>query len=154
MELVLDELKTFNKNLNLKPIGSPYWLSLVENRATKRVGLVVVSFGTSEEVERCIRNRVFIAGISIRAEKLLTTSKLSQCSQCQAFGHLAQFCRKGAKCSLCSELHASAKHYCSICKKEGLVCSYLAPKYTNCKGNHISTSKECEVYKSTKKASL
>jgi hypothetical protein len=35
MELVLDELKTFNSNLNLKPISIPYWLSIAENRAIK-----------------------------------------------------------------------------------------------------------------------
>jgi hypothetical protein len=75
MELVLDELKTFNSNLNLKPISTSYWLSLVENRVIKQGGLVVVSFATEAEAERCIRNRVWIAGISIRAEKLLTTSR-------------------------------------------------------------------------------
>ena len=30
MDLVLDEIKTFNKGLN--PIGTPYWLMLAEKR--------------------------------------------------------------------------------------------------------------------------
>jgi hypothetical protein len=82
IELVLDELKTFNSNLNLKPISTPYWLSTAENRAIKRGGSVVVSFATEVEAERCIRNRVWIAGISIRVEKLLTTSRSTQCTNC------------------------------------------------------------------------
>jgi hypothetical protein len=150
MELVLDELKTFNSNLNLKPISTPYWLSSAENRAIKRGGSVVVSFATEAEAERYIRNRVWIAGISIRAEKLLTTSRSTQCTNCQGFGYLAKFCRKGAKYSLCSEPHATQQYHCSVCKQNGQKYSHLAPKCTNCKNNHTSTSKEYEIYKATK----
>jgi hypothetical protein len=75
IELVVDKLKTFNSNLNLKPINTPYWLSSAENRAIKRGDSIVVSFTTETEVERYIRNRIWIVGISIRAEKLLTTSR-------------------------------------------------------------------------------
>jgi hypothetical protein len=119
MELVLDELKTFNSNLNLKPISTPYWLSSAENRAVKRGGSVIVSFATEAEAERYIRNRVWIAGISIRTEKLLTTSRSTQCTNCQGFGHLAKFCRKGAKCSLYSELYTILQYHYSICKQNG-----------------------------------
>jgi hypothetical protein len=56
MELVLDELKTFNSNLNLKPISTSYWLSIAENRVIKRGGLVVVFFAIEAEAERYIRN--------------------------------------------------------------------------------------------------
>jgi hypothetical protein len=154
IELVLDELKTFNSNLNLKPISTPYWLSTTENRAIKQGGSVVISFATKAEAERCIRNRVWIARISIRAEKLLATSRSTQCTKCQGFGHLAKFCRKEAKCSLCSEPHAIQLHYCSICSQKGQKCPYLASKCANCKNNYISTSKECEIYKAIKGASL
>jgi hypothetical protein len=154
MELVLDELKTFNSNLNLKPISTPYWLSSAENRAVKRDRSVVVSFATEAETERCIRNQVWIVGISIRAEKFLIISRSTQYTNCQGFGHLAKFCRKGAKYSLCSEPHTTQQHHYSVCKQNGQKCSHLAPKYTNCKNNHTSTSKECEIYKATKGASL
>jgi hypothetical protein len=154
MELVLDELKTFNSNLNLKPISTPYWLSTTENRAIKRGGSVVVSFATEAEAERYIRNRVWIAGISIRAKKLLAISRSTQYTKCQGFGYLAKFCRKEAKYSLCSEPHATQLHYCSIYSQKGQKCPHLAPKYTNYKNNHISTSKEYEIYKAIKGASL
>ena len=47
MELVIDKVRTFNKDLN--PIKTPYWLLSPENRAIYRSELVVVAFATAEE---------------------------------------------------------------------------------------------------------
>ena len=63
MELVVDEIKTFNTGLT--PIGTPYWLTLAENRASQRAGSIVVAFATAEEAKRAIRHRLYIAGISV-----------------------------------------------------------------------------------------
>ncbi|KAM3073735.1 hypothetical protein ACMFMG_012184 [Clarireedia jacksonii] len=154
MELVLNELKTFNKSLGLKPVGLPYWLSSADNRATKRAGSVVVSFTTSEEVDKCIHNRVYIAGTSCRAERLLTVARSTQCIKCLGFGHVTQYCKKVAKCSLCSESHNTSQHCCSVCNKRGKSCSHLALKCANCGLAHSADSKDCEVYKATKRVSL
>ena len=72
MELVIDEIKTFNKGLT--PIGTPYWLLSPEKRANQRAGSVVVAFATAEEASRAIRHRLYIAGISARVEKLYSTA--------------------------------------------------------------------------------
>jgi hypothetical protein len=79
MELVIDEVKTFNKGLN--PIGTPYWLSSPENRATYRGRSVVITFTIAEEANRAIRYRLYIAGISIRIEKLYSIASIIQCSK-------------------------------------------------------------------------
>jgi hypothetical protein len=71
MELVKSEIRTFNTNYY--PIGTLYWLSIAENRAIKQAGVIVVMFGTEEKAQRVIRNRLFIAGISVRVEKLYST---------------------------------------------------------------------------------
>ncbi|KAM3081910.1 hypothetical protein ACMFMG_012236 [Clarireedia jacksonii] len=149
--LVLEELKTFNASLNVKPIGTPYWLSSEANRAAKRAGSVVVSFKTSEEVDRCIRHQVFIGGTSVKAEKLLSVAKSTQCTKCQGFGHVTQFCKRQAKCGLCSQPHMTNQHFCSLCATRGKACSHLALRCTNCFENHASNSKLCEVYKATKR---
>ena len=75
MSLVLEEIKTFNKDL--KPIGLPYWLTSENNRANQRAGSIVVAFATETEATRAIRHRVYIGGISARAEKLYTTAPSS-----------------------------------------------------------------------------
>jgi hypothetical protein len=47
MELVKSKIRTFNTNYY--PIGTPYWLSIAENRAIKRAGAIVIAFGTEEK---------------------------------------------------------------------------------------------------------
>ena len=63
MELVIDEIKTFNKGLT--PIGTPYWLTSQEKRANQRAGSIVVSFATLEEANKAICYRLYIARISV-----------------------------------------------------------------------------------------
>ena len=70
MDLVLEEIKTFNKNLN--PIGKPYWLTPIEKRQNQLAGSIVVSFATDKEATLAIRKRVYIAGISARVKKYYT----------------------------------------------------------------------------------
>jgi hypothetical protein len=71
MELVKSKIRTFNTNYY--PIGTLYWFSIAENQAIKRAGVIVIAFGTEEEAQRAIRNRLFIAGINIWVEKLHST---------------------------------------------------------------------------------
>lgn len=143
MELVKDEIKTFNKGLN--PIGTPYWLTSAERRLNQQGGSVVVAFATETEANRAIQNRLYIAGISVRVEKLYSTAPTTQCAKCQGYGHLDSYCRKAAICRLCSENHATIQHYCSICKTKGSKCPHLEPKCYNCKEPHTADTKKCEV---------
>ena len=89
MELVIDEVRTFNKGLTL--IGTPYWLSSPEKRANQRAGLVVVAFATAEEASRAIHYKLYIAGINVQVEKLYSTALTTQCPKCQGFGHLENY---------------------------------------------------------------
>jgi hypothetical protein len=52
-------------NTNYYPIGTLYWLSIAENRAIKRAGVIIIAFGTEEEAQQAIRNRLFIARINV-----------------------------------------------------------------------------------------
>ena len=80
MQLVVDEIKTFNQGYTL--IGTPYWLTAASKRTNQRAGSVVVAFATEQEANRAIRQRLFIAGISVRCEKLHSTAQNTQCSKC------------------------------------------------------------------------
>jgi hypothetical protein len=151
MSLVLDEIRTFNKDL--KPIGQPYWLTPEENRANQRAGSIVVAFATEIEATKAIRHRVYIGGISAKAEKLYSTAPSSQCSKCQGFGHLESHCRKTPKCQLCGENHASAVHQCNTCHIKGKKCLHLVPKCANCKESHTADFKSCEILKAIKRRS-
>ena len=71
MGLVKDEIRTFNKGLT--PLGQPYWITSAENRSRQVAGSVAIAFATPEEASSAIRNRLYIAGISVRCEKHYTT---------------------------------------------------------------------------------
>ena len=144
IDLVLEEIKTFNKGLN--PIGTPYWLTPASKRLTQRAGSVAVAFATEAEATRAIRNRLYIAGISARVEKLYSTAPSTQCTKCQGFGHLDSYCKKSPTCKLYSEKHATKQHYCSTCKARGTACPHLEPKCTNCKSSHLADNKACEIF--------
>jgi hypothetical protein len=142
MQLVVDEICTFNKGY--QPIGTPYWLSSEANRRTKLAGSVVVAFATEGEATRAIRQRLYIAGISVRVEKLHSTAPTTQCINCQGFGHLEHYCKRQSRCKLCSEYHTTSAHYCNTCKKRGGPCPHLEVKCVNCKGPYMASSKECK----------
>ena len=142
MDMIVDEIKTFNEGLN--PIGKPYWMSSASTRATKRSGSVAISFATEEEASRAIRNRLYIAGISVRVEKLYSVAPTTQCQICQGFGHLDTYCRKDPICRLCAGSHSTKQHRCNTCKST-TGCDHLEPKCSNCRGTHPANSKTCEV---------
>ena len=143
MDLIVEEIKTFNKDL--VPIGTPYWLTPSEKRLNQRAGSVVVAFATATEASRAIRHRLYVAGISVRVEKLYSTAATTQCSKCQGFGHLNTHCKRTPRCRLCGELHATQQHVCNTCRIKGSKCPHLVPNCANCKEAHTADLKSCEV---------
>ena len=140
---MVDKIKIFNKGLT--SIGTFYWLSSPDNRAIYRGGSVVVAFATAEEASRAIRHRLYIAGISVRVKKLYSTALTTQCSKCQGFGHLENYCKREPICKLCGEKHATQQHACRACSTKGTRCLHLVPKCANCKGAYTANNKACEV---------
>ncbi|KAF1982154.1 hypothetical protein K402DRAFT_397894, partial [Aulographum hederae CBS 113979] len=65
---VSSEMSLYNNGLQV--IGDPYWLTSAEKRQVQKAGSIVVAFATEKEASFCIRNRVYIAGISARVEKV------------------------------------------------------------------------------------
>ena len=152
MALVKEEISTFNKGLT--PISNPYWLTSANKRLSQRVGSVAVAFATKEEANRAIRNRLYIAGISVRVEKLYSTAPTTQCSKCQGFGHLDSYCKRATTCRLCGDSHATKQHACTSCTScstKATRCIHLVPKCANCKEAHTADSKTCEVLLAIKK---
>jgi tellurite resistance-related uncharacterized protein len=68
LDLLEEEIRIFN---GLNPVIKPNWISSIENRKTKRHASAIVSFETKEEAEKAIRNRLYIAGTSMRVVKCI-----------------------------------------------------------------------------------
>jgi len=143
MDLIVDEIKTFNQGL--EPVGVPYWLTSKERRQNQRAGTVVVAFKTEKEANTVVRHGISIAGLRLRAEKMLRTPRTSQCSRCLGFGHRDIKCRKAFKCRLCAEEHSSKQHKCGACESTEL-CQHIKAKCLNCNGEHTADSKDCKTY--------
>jgi len=144
MASLKDEVETFNKGL--KVVGSPRWLTSHSARETKRMGSVVIAFATEKEAMQATRSRLYIAGSSVKTEKLLPFRADTQCSKCQRFGHPESKCRSTYKCRLCAENHPTDLHVCSTCSTRGKRCPHLVAKCCNCNDGHTADSKDCDVF--------
>jgi len=65
--LLRQKIETFNPGMKL--MKTPQWLSLEENRVNKLHGSVVVQLKDQEMAEKVIKFRLFLGGISVKAEK-------------------------------------------------------------------------------------
>jgi len=94
MTLLEEEIRTFN---SLNPVTKPRWFSSRENRDQKKHGSVAVYFETKEEADRALRNRLQIAGVSMRTVEYTPTKPIGQ---------------------KCTEFKPKRPNYCSNCQKE------------------------------------
>jgi hypothetical protein len=150
-ELVVEEIRTFNKGLT--PIGRAFWATPKSRCESGLVlnGTIIVAFPTEEQAKRAIENRLYIAGISAKVAKYIATSRTSQCTRCYGFGHSEVLCKREPKCLFCAENHISKLHSYTTCKRTGTKCKYTSIKCTNCKDTtHSADSKLCEVYLAVK----
>src|SRR6266511_3617120 len=65
--LLGQEIETFNPGMKL--MKTPQWLSSEENRENKLNGSVVIQLKDQKMAEKAIKFRLFLGGISVKAEK-------------------------------------------------------------------------------------
>ena len=144
LSIIKTEIETFNKGL--KVVGNPYWLTKPDRRRQQETGTICVAFATEREAQQAIRNRLYVLGISVRAEKLHATPPTSQCAKCQRFGHSDTRCSNEYTCKICAGHHATRVHKCNTCNVKGRACMHTIPLCGNCKGPHTADSKLCEIF--------
>jgi hypothetical protein len=127
----------------LNPITRPVWLSTEKNRSEKRHASVLIAFETKEEADRALRNRLYIAGVSMRVTEFTPKSSIEQCIKCQGFNHSIKACKKAYACSFCGKDHPTRLHTCLECKTRGNSCVHTVIRCSNCLGPHKATDKTC-----------
>jgi hypothetical protein len=147
LSILKEEIPTFNKGLEI--VGNPYWLTREEKRRDQRTGSVCIAFATEQQAQKAIRNRLYLLGISVRVEKLLSTPASTQCHNCQRYGHTEARCSGNIACKLCAEPHHTRLHKCNTCNAKGKACVHTVPVCSNCKGAHTADSKLCDTYQAT-----
>lgn len=144
-KMIKDEIRTFNHGLQI--IGNPYWLTSAERRPQQFSGSIVVAFATEKEATTAIRNRLYIAGRSLKVEKQYSIAPTNQCNHCQGYGHLESKCNRPERCQICAGSHHTRQHKCSSCSAKGKACVHSLLKCVNCGQSHKANDLSCEVYR-------
>ena len=79
-----------------------------------------------------------VTGIVCKVEEFRQPISITQCFNCQSFGHSAKNCGSKIKCLICSEGHPHKGWPNKEAKK---------PQCANCKGPHVASYKGCPEYK-------
>jgi hypothetical protein len=138
------EISTFNKGLNV--VGNPYWLTKEDRRREQETGTVCIAFATEREAQQAIRNKLYLLGISARAEKLHSTPASTQCQRCQRFGHSEARCSSSYVCKICGAGHPTKMHKCNTCGAKGRTCIHTIPVCANCNQSHTADSQFCDFF--------
>ena len=78
-----------------------------------------------------------VTGIVYKVEEFRKPVSVTQCFNCQSFGHLAKNCRSKPKCLICGESHSHK----GCPNKEA-----RKPKCANCMRPHVASYKGCPEY--------
>ena len=143
MQLLEEEIKVYN---GLNPIIRPRWLSSLENRREKKHGSVVVCFESKPEADKALRNRLQIAGESMRTTEYISVKPTHQCQRCLQFGHSEVHCYREQICAICAKNHEKRFHFCVLCSTRGEKCTHTKPKCSNCQGEHEALDRTCPIY--------
>lgn len=79
----------------------------------------------------------YVCRIKVKWEKYKNSRKVTQCHNCQNFGHGTMFCKNKARCVKCDKGHLTKK-----CNKK----IEEPPKCTNYGGEHPANYSKCPVY--------
>lgn len=102
--------------------------------------LYVVQFGVPEmNVHILNHNHKVIDSIIVKWERLKkSSSNVTQCYNCQQWGHTSQNCGFEFRCVKCTESHRRGE--CRRKTKTG------DPKCVNCGGNHSASHRKCQAF--------
>ena len=81
-----------------------------------------------------------VTGIVYQVEEFRRPISVTQCFNCQSFGHSAKNCRSKQKCLICGESHSHEGCPNREAKKA---------KCANCSGPHVASYRGCPEYKKT-----
>ena len=79
-----------------------------------------------------------VTGIVYKVEEFRAPISITQCYNCQCFGHMAKTCRSKQKCLICGENHSHKGCPSRESRK---------PTCANCKGPHVASYRGCLEYK-------
>ncbi|KAF8701062.1 hypothetical protein AX14_000586 [Amanita brunnescens Koide BX004] len=127
--------------------ASPKFINLKQGMAGATVVVSVVDNNQGTVGRRLMGTMVDFSGCLRPCKRWVELLSQPFCGQCQSWGHPGARCPANVLiCARCGGTHDYRQHdrYCDTCKKgPGHSCT---PFCRNCRGSHMSTSKECPFY--------
>ena len=127
--------------------SNPKFINLKQGMAGATVVVSVVDDNQGNVGWRLMGPMVDFSGCLRPCKRWVELPSQPFCGQCQSWGHPGARCPTNVLiCARCAGMHDYRQHdrYCATCKKgPGHSCT---PFCQNCRGNHMSTSKDCPFY--------
>ncbi|KAF8694663.1 hypothetical protein AX14_001963 [Amanita brunnescens Koide BX004] len=127
--------------------SNPKFINLKQGMAGATVVVSVVDDNQGNVGRRLMGSMVDFSGCLRPCKRWVELPSQPFCGQCQSWGHPGARCPANVLiCARCGGMHDYRQHdhYCDTCKKgPGHSCM---PFCRNCRGNHMSTSKDCPFY--------
>jgi hypothetical protein len=130
--------------LSIKLAHAPRWLTKPEVRSSKMASSMVLSILGEISLKSLGEYTIYIANQPCRIDQYITISPLTQCGNCQHFGHPTIRCKSRPACAVCALPHSTKDHLClrNDCNG-GLSCSHFDIKCILCTGTHKATDPKC-----------
>ncbi|KAF8692400.1 hypothetical protein AX14_002562, partial [Amanita brunnescens Koide BX004] len=127
--------------------SNPKFINLRAGMAGATIVVSIVDDNSGSVGRRLMGTMVDFSGCIRPCKRWVELPSQPFCGQCQSWGHPGTRCPANVLiCARCGGTHDYRQHdrYCDTCKKgPGHSCT---PFCRNCRGNHMSTSKECPFY--------
>jgi hypothetical protein len=122
---------------------SPGWLVPASRREGVPESTVLIALMGQVPLSR-LGNRIAIGSWYCKVEQYFEFTDYTQCTRCQAYGHVAGRCKKPrARCAVCAKYHATKDHSCDrIGCRQGPACTHVA-KCANCDAPHKANNRLC-----------
>ena len=132
--------KEFLEFLDLNKINYPKAECLKSRKDSRVLPIFKVEINDPTEAEALISQNLAcnVTDIVYKVEEFRQPVSVTQCFNCQSFGHSAKNCMSKQKCLICGESHSHK----GCLNKEA-----RKPKCANCKGPHVASYKGCPEYK-------
>ncbi|XP_026479148.1 uncharacterized protein LOC113385508 [Ctenocephalides felis] len=98
-----------------------------------KLPVFVLFFHHEQDMAR-IRNKKHLAGYAVKWDKYRSNGNITQCYNCQNFGHTSSYCNLQNRCVKCTKPHEAFS--CPKTRAEPAQC-------INCLGNHPANFKSC-----------
>ena len=100
---------------------------------------VKVTLSSTTDYQRALSTGIYIDHMHFSAEPMKYEKMPMQCFRCKRFGHPVKWCHRSmTTCNYCTEDHQ--ENTCQVKEKPS------EHRCRNCGGNHVSTSKMCNVF--------